>query len=66
MTLEQIDAKIEEAYLTGVKSVGFDDGKNVVYYSIDELLKLRQLLVANSVSGTTQGKSIIKVKFRRS
>jgi hypothetical protein len=53
-TQTDIDA-LETAIKAGVRTVSYSDGRSVTYYSLDEMLRLRDAMkqVTNSTAGHT-------------
>lgn len=51
--LDKIEAAIVAIVTSGAQTVRFSDGREVTYYSLSELLKVRDAIKAG-VSGTTR------------
>ena len=63
MKKEEIEARLEalnNSISKSVQSVKFDDGREVVYRSIEEMLKARQLLLNDLAKATNKKNTAFK------
>lgn len=68
MTNDEINLVFENAFKNGTTSVSFPDGKSVTYRSVDEMIKIRKILINanNELIGVDSAASVFnRVKLVR-